>query len=168
MKRRTFFKLGIGGAALLAVVGGGLALLRPGWVDGQLSADARSVMRATARAVLDGSLPADAREREAALHGHLQRLGATIAGFPKAMQDELSQLLSLLASAPGRTLLAGLHTPWDEASVAELSAALQQMLGSSLALRQQAFHALRDLTNAAYFSDPGTWPLLGYPGPTSV
>lgn len=168
MKRRTLMKLGIGATAVLALAGGGIALLRPGWVGGHLTADASKLMRAVARAVLDGNLPVDAVEREAALHGHMLRLGETIAGFPAATQDELSQLLALLASAPGRTLLAGLHTAWDDASVEELSASLQAMRTSSLALRQQAFHALRDLTNAAYFSDPGTWPMLGYPGPTSI
>lgn len=161
-------KLGVGGAAILALAGGGVALLRPGWVEGGLSADAAKVMRAVARAVLDGSLPADAVAREAALHGHMKRLDATIAGFPAAVQDELSQLLMLLASAPGRVLLAGLYKPWEEANVDELSAALQAMLTSSIALRQQAFHALRDLTNAAYFADPATWPLLGYPGPLAI
>lgn len=161
-------KLGIGAAAVLALAGGGVALLRPGWVDGHLSADANIVMRAVARAVLDGNLPQDAVEREAALHGHMQRLDATIAGFPAAVQGELSQLFALLASAPGRTLLAGLHTPWADASVEELSASLQAMLTSTLALRQQAFHALRDLTNGAYFSARSTWPMLGYPGPLDI
>lgn len=161
-------KLGIGGAAVLAVAGGGLALLRPGWQGGRLSADAAIVMRAVARGVLDGNLPDDAVKREAALHGHLQRLAATIVGLPAATQSELSQLLALLASMPGRTLLAGLHVPWADASVEQLTAALQDMLSSSIALRQQAFHALRDLTNAAYFADPGTWPMLGYPGPTDI
>ena len=161
-------KLGIGAAAVLAIAGGGLALLRPGWSGGRLSADANVVMRAVARAVLDGNLPADAMAREAALHGHLQRLSATIAGFPAATQDELSQLLALLASPPGRMLLAGLQAPWAEATIEQLSASLQDMRTSSIALRQQAFHALRDLTNAAYFADPGTWPMLGYPGPTAI
>jgi len=36
---------------------------------------------------------------------------------------------------------------------------------SGTTLRRQAYHALRDLTQAAYFSDPGTWAALGYPGP---
>lgn len=168
MQRRTLMKLGIGAAAVLAAAGGGLALLRPGWSGGSLSADAMVVMRAVARGVLDGNLPADAVKREAALHGHLQRLGATIAGFPAATQAELSQLLALLASPPGRMLLAGLQPPWADATVEQLTAALQDMLTSSIALRQQAFHALRDLTNAAYFADPGTWPMLGYPGPTDI
>ena len=39
------------------------------------------------------------------------------------------------------------------------------MRESSLALRQQAFHALRDITNASYFADRSTWAAIGYPGP---
>jgi hypothetical protein len=168
MKRRTLLKLGIGGVAVLAVVGGGLALMRPGVVKGHLSADAQLVMRAVARAVLEGNLPADAVDREAALHAQMGRLDNAIAGFPAAMQAELSQLLALLASEPGRVALAGLTTAWEEATVEELSAALQDMRVSKIALRAQAYHALRDLTNGAYFADPGTWPMLGYPGPVAV
>jgi hypothetical protein len=39
---------------------------------------------------------------------------------------------------------------------------------SSLALKQQGYHALRDLTNAAYFSDPTAWQRMGYPGPSDI
>ena len=39
---------------------------------------------------------------------------------------------------------------------------------STLALRQQAFHAMRDLINAAWFADPSTWAAIGYPGPRAV
>jgi hypothetical protein len=37
-----------------------------------------------------------------------------------------------------------------------------------MALRQQVFHALRDLTNAAYFADASTWAAIGYPGQQAV
>jgi hypothetical protein len=69
---------------------------------------------------------------------------------------------------PGRIALAGLRTDWHDAGVAEVQTAMLGMRDSSLALRQQAFLALRELTNAAYFSDPSTWSLLGYPGPNAV
>lgn len=168
MQRRTLLKLGIGAAAVLAVAGGGIALMRPGVVDGHLSNETLPVLHAVARAVLDGSLPVDAAAREKALHAHLKRLDDVIAGLPAAVQGELSQLFALLATAPGRIGLAGLTTPWPDATVADLSAALQDMRLSKLALRAQAYHALRDLTNAAYFADPATWTLLGYPGPTAI
>lgn len=168
MQRRTLLKLGFGAAAVLAVAGGGLSLLRPGLIDGRMTPGARSVFHAIARAVLDGSLPADAVQRASVLAAHLQRLDDTLAGFPAATQAELSQLLALLAAAPGRIALAGLHPDWPEASVDELQRAMQAMRTSSLALRQQAYHALRDLTNAAYYADVQAWPLIGYPGPRAL
>ena len=64
--------------------------------------------------------------------------------------------------------LAGLNEDWDRASVADIQRALQSMRTSALDLRQQAYHALRDLTNAAFYSNPDAWPLLGYPGPNSI
>jgi hypothetical protein len=168
MQRRTLLKLGLGAAAVLAVAGGGLSLLRPGLAEGRMTPAGRSVFQAVARAVLDGSLPADPARREATLAAHMKRLDDTLAGFPAPTQSELSQLLALLASTPGRIALAGLQPDWPEATVGELQQALQWMRTSSLALRQQAYHALRDLTNAAYYADPQVWSLMGYPGPRTL
>ena len=80
----------------------------------------------------------------------------------------LSQLFALLASAPGRVALAGLHSPWPEAEVDAIQQSLQGLRLSRLTLKQQTYHALRDLTNAAYFSDPSAWAHLGYPGPQDI
>jgi len=99
---------------------------------------------------------------------HLQRVDDVLFAFPQAVQAELSQLLAILASAPGRVALAGLHTSWPDASVTQIQSALQGMRSSSLALKQQAYQALRDLTNAAYYADPSAWGVLGYPGPRII
>jgi hypothetical protein len=168
MQRRTLLKLGAGSAALLALAGGGLALLRPGISEGRLTAAGGEVFLAVARAVLDGLLPDDERARAAVLSRHLQRLDETVAGFPPATRSELSQLLALLASTPGRLGLARLRPAWPDADVTDLQNALQGMRTASLSLPQQAYHALRDLTNAAYFADAATWVPLGYPGPRAV
>jgi hypothetical protein len=168
MQRRSLLKLGVGAAALLAVVGGGLAMWQPGLARGQLTPAARAVFHAVARVVLDGSLPAPGAQRDAALQAHLLRLDGVLAAFPAATRAELSQLLAILAAAPGRRLLAGLHADWADASLGELSQVMQEMRTSSLALRQQTYHALRDLTNAAFYAGADTWPLLGYPGPTAL
>ena len=168
MQRRTLLRLSLGSAALIAVVGGGVALVRPALSNGQLTATGRSVFAAVARAVLDGSLPKDAAAQQAALTAHLSRLDGAIAAFPAATQGELAQLLSLLASAPGRMGLMGLSTDWDVASVAQIQAAMQGLRTSSLALRQQTYHALRDLTNAAFYADAQAWKLMGYPGPVTI
>ncbi|TXH60125.1 MAG: hypothetical protein E6Q93_07450 [Burkholderiaceae bacterium] len=168
MQRRTLLRLGLGAAAVLAVAGGGVALLKPGLKAGHLSEGARAVMNAVANAVLEGVLPVEPRQRRAALEAHLGRLDAAIAAFPSPTRAELSQLLALLASAPGRVALAALTTSWDRASVEEVQSSLQGLRTSSLQLKQQAYHALRDLTNAAYFSDPSAWRHMGYPGPDDI
>jgi hypothetical protein len=168
MQRRTLLKLGLGAAAVLAVAGGGVALLRPGLVNGRMTPASAEVFRAVARAVLDGSLPPDSVARDAALAAHLQRVNDTLAAFPTATQSELSQMLALLASGPGRLAIAGLHPDWRDASVADVQASLQAMRTSRLSMREQIYLALRDITNAAYFADPQTWSLMGYPGPRDI
>jgi hypothetical protein len=169
MKRRTLLKLGLGAAALLAVVGGGLALLRPGLIDGRLSPEARRLMRAVALAVFDDALlPPAGPAREAALDQHLDRLDANIAGFPAGVRAELSQLLALLGSSGGRLALLGMRSDWAEASVAELQAMLEGLRLSTLDTRQQIYHALRDLSCVTFFTDPSNWSLVGYPGPRAI
>jgi hypothetical protein len=165
MQRRTLLSVGIAAGMLLALAGGTLALLKPGSRDGVLTASGRSMFTAVAQAVLASTLPEDPAARAKALDGHLARVQATIAGMSPAMQAELDELITIVGSAPGRLALVGLRGDWSSASVAEVTAALQGMRESTLAVRQQAFHALRDLTNASYFADASTWQAVGYPGP---
>ncbi|WP_428510069.1 hypothetical protein [Roseateles sp.] len=165
-QRRRFLKLGLGATVLLAVAGAGTALLsKPGLVEGRLSAPARQLMRAITLAVCGDLLPPEGPAREARLTSHLEQVDRQIAGFPPALRAELGQLLTLLGTAPGRIGLMGLRSPWAEASPAEVQARLQSMGRSGLGLRQQVFHALRDLNCLVFFNDPASWPLVGYPGP---
>lgn len=168
MKRRTLFKLGAASAALLALGGGAAALWQPGLHDGKLTGAGRGVFRAVGRAVLQGSLPADEAAMQVALDGLLERINALTLALPPHAQDELSQLLSLLANGAGRHLLAGLDRDWPLASETDIQRALEGMRFSALALRQQAYAALHDITAAAYFTDVSTWPQLGYPGPLAI
>ena len=170
MQRRSLLKLGLVSAAVLAVAGGAAGwLLQPGLgADGRLSAAGQSVFAAVGQAVLDKSLPAPGPGRAKAVTGLLERTDALVQALPPHAQAELSQLLCVLASTPGRQALAGLGQPWGEASIEELQQALQGMRLSRVALRQQAYAALHDIATGAYFADAATWPLLGYPGPMKV
>ena len=168
MQRRRLLQVGVLTAGLLVAAGAGLALLRPGVRDGRFTPEARLAFAAVAAAVLDGLLPAAAGARDAALQAHLQRLDATLAGLPPALQAEVGELATLLATAPSRLALTGLGMSWETASTAEVQARLQALRTSSLALRQQVYHALRDLTNAAYFADASAWTAIGYPGPRTL
>lgn len=166
MQRRTWLKLGAASGAALALVGGGAALVfEAGWRDGRLTASGRGVMESVARAVLEGSLPAEVQAQRTALASHLDRMDATLRGMGPSTQREIGDLLALLAFPPGRLALAGLAHDWARADVVQVQSALQAMRSSRINLRRQAYHALRDLTHAAYFADSATWALLGYPGP---
>lgn len=168
MQRRRLLALGAVSAAVLAVGGGMLAALQPGLRDARLSDAGRDVFAGSSRALLDGSLPAGGAGQQRALEGLLERIDAVIAALPPHAQSELSQLLAILASSAGRRALAGLATPWPQASVAEIQQALQDMRVSGISLRQQAYQALHDIVGGAYFSDAQTWGLMGYPGPINI
>lgn len=168
MKRRSLLKLGLGGAVLLGVVGGGLALLKPGLVDGHMSPSARELMQAVALSVMDGLWPAAGPARDAALQAHLDRVDANIGGYPAAVRAELSQLFALLDSSGGRLALIGMSQDWPQASAAEIQKIMNELRLSSLDLRQQIYHALRDLNTIAFFTAPEHWASTGYPGPREI
>ena len=168
MQRRTLLKVGVASAVLLAVVGSGAALIQPGLERGALSAAGRDIFRAIGVGVLDKTLPDEANAKAAALTALLGRVDVLISALPPHAQSELSQLLSILATSAGRRALAGLSIAWADASAADIQSALQGMRLSSLAVRQQAYAALHDITAGAYFSEPSTWVVLGYPGPVSI
>ncbi len=168
MQRRTLLKLGVGGATFLAVAGAGVSLWCPGLIRGRLSVPGLEVFRAVGLAVLDGSLPREPAALTRALDQHLGGVDAAIAALPPTARTELSRLLAVLSSAPGRIVLAGLADDWSSARVPQVQEALEGMRMSRMTLPQQAYHALRDLTVAAYFGMPSTWEMLGYPGPLDI
>lgn len=168
MQRRTLIKVGVAAGALLAVAGGTLALLRPARVGARLSAPAQAMLGALGPSVLGALWPAEPDRAADALKGLTTRFEGTLTGLSPSQQAEVDELLTIAASAPGRIALFGLTSPWAQASTDEVTASLQSMRLSRLALRQQAFHAMRDLINAAWFADPSTWAAIGYPGPRAM
>jgi len=165
MQRRSLLKLGLVSGAVLALAGGAAVLLQPGLEQGRLAPAARALFASLGRAILQGTLPAEPQAQARALQGLVERVDAVAQNLPAHVQAELSQLVGLLCTAPGRRGLAGLAPGWDEASADEVRAALDGMRYSSLALRQQAYHALHEIVGGAYFSDEATWKAMGYPGP---
>lgn len=168
MNKRTFLTLGIGSAIVLAVAGGAVSMIQPGLVNRKLSDPAKLVLTRVAQALLAGTLPTDPAAQQAALHSLMQRADAFIGTLPDPMQAELSQLLSLLPTTAGRWGVAGLSTPWEQATIAETTAALHAMRTSGISLKQQAYLGLHDIVCAPYFSGEESWAVLGYPGPTPI
>ena len=169
MQRRTLLQLGMGSAVVLALAGGAVALLQPGLQKGVLTERSRLVLSRVADALIadawpdQGSMP-----HAAALNALLVRIHAQIAATPDLVQAELSQLLMLMDSPPGRRALVGISSSWDAVGTVELTEALQSMRLSRISLRQQAYQGLHDLVYAAYFSGKESWPVLGYPGPVDL
>jgi hypothetical protein len=166
--RRTLLRFGVTGALLLAAAGAarGQNEYRPADGSGTLQvlreAD-REVLAAITPAILAGT--AATGSSLAAAIGSIDR---AVAGLPPHLQEEVGQLLALLASWPGRRWVAGVVAPWREASVAEVSAFLERWRFSRWALLQQGYHALHDLVLAAWYARPGSWAAIGYPGPPEV
>jgi hypothetical protein len=167
-QRRTFLKLGIASAVLLAVAGGAVALMQPGLVDGKTTAATRLVLTQVAQGMLAGTLPTDAPARQRILDGMMARTDTFISGLPPHVQAELSQLFGLLATAAGRRGIVGLSATWETATPADLVTALHAMRTSGMDLRIQAYQGLHDLVCVPYFAGTESWSLLGYPGPTPV
>lgn len=169
--RRSFLKVG---AATVVVLGAG------GWLASyftdrgaravlgnaaQLDAQAQAMLAKLADAVLDGALPTDAAQRSAAIVKVVAAADAAVAGLPPAMQKETQDLFKLLGVAPGRAVLIGQWTGWADASREDVSRMLSGLRTSSIALRRAVYMGLRDLVASSYYSDPGTWEQVGYPGP---
>lgn len=165
LKRRSFLKLGIASAVVLVIGGGAVALMTPGLVAGKLSPSARTVMARIGQTILVGTLPTEPAALQASTDALLLRIDAFLAGLPSFVIAELDQLLGLLISAPGRRYLVGLSSSWEEATTAEVSAALQAMRSSGTELRIQSYQGLHDIVCAPYFSGEESWAALGYPGP---
>lgn len=165
LSRRQFLRFGVAGGLALAAAGVARGQGRYAPASGAeplavLDADDRAVLAAIAPALLAGVRGAE-RNVDAVV-GSIDR---AVAGLPPHLQAEVKQLLALLASWPGRRLLAGVSAPWTEAPPAEVAAFLERWRFSGWRLLQQAYHALHELVFAAWYARPDAWPAIGYPGP---
>jgi hypothetical protein len=166
ISRRTFLKAGVaGGAALLLArwlyTSPGVSPQLP---HPALDAPARTIMDAIIPALLDGALPPGADLRTARAET-LVAVEQAIAGLPPATREELAELFSLLAFAPTRCLVAGVWSPWSEASTDVIAGFLARWRDSRFALLRSAYGALHQLVLAAWYAQGRAWPAIGYAGP---
>lgn len=167
--RRRFVFVGLAGAAVLA----GARWLVPAEPFGEsaraaLTADASAIVRALVPAFLDGALPEDAAERDAAVTRTVAGVGTAIAGLPPATREELATLFALLASMPVRLFVAGIDGTWRDATVADANGFLVRLQKSRWSVKRIAYDALHQLVFAAWYADPRAWPAIGYPGPPAL
>lgn len=168
--RRQFLKAGIAGAVALVALraaygpftgdapdaGSRYAFLRP---------RERIMLAAIAAVILAGALPPQTEAREQAIDVLMLDLDRALAGLNPNTQDEVRELFSLLDFAPARWLVAGVRKPWNEAAADDIAGFLQDWRLSRWALLQSAYHALHELTYAAWYAQPAAWTAMGYAGP---
>jgi len=168
--RRSFIAAGLVGAAALAAA----AWLRgphapaSGVARRALDADGEALFKAVAPVLLAGALPERGDARADALRDTLTGIDTAIAGLPPHAQAELRQLIALLALPPVRVGLARVSDRWDEASPEEVRRFLDRCRDSSITLMRAAYGALHQLTFAAWYGNPRSWPAIAYPGPPQI
>jgi hypothetical protein len=91
-----------------------------------------------------------------------------IRALPLGLQQELRQLLDLLAHPWGRRWIAGVSSPWNRAQPGEVADFLRRWQHSRLALLRTGFQALHALIMAAWYGNPRSWAALGYQRPAQV
>jgi len=170
ISRRTLLKAG---------VASGVALVLARWLYVQTSATAadpsfaaldgraRSVVAAIVPVMLEGALPAG--DAAIAARGEVVAgVDRAVAGLSPAVRAELDELFSLLAFAPARCVVAGVWSPWQEASRESIAAFLERWRDSRFALLRSGFSALHQLILGAWYANPRAWPVIGYPGPPAL
>jgi hypothetical protein len=169
ISRRTLLRAGLaGGAALLlarwlytSTTAQETMPARPGALD----VHARAAVAAIAPVMLSGALPAD---DTALLQEVVAGIEQAIAGLPPEVRNEVAQLFALLSFAPARALVAGVWSPWPEASPASIGAFLDRWRNSRLLLLRSAYGALHQLVFAAWYGNSNAWPAIGYAGPPTL
>jgi hypothetical protein len=169
-RRRTFIKAGVAGGVVLVLARWIVTSPSPGessevgvWT---LEPSARRIIASIAPVLLKGALPADASVE--ALAEVVAGVDRAVAGLPPGSRKELAQLFALLSFAPTRCLIAGVWSPWPDASRASVSAFLDAWRNSRFALLHSAYDALHQLILAAWYGNPRAWPVIGYGGPPSL
>jgi hypothetical protein len=157
--RREFLKTGLVGAALLNVA----ACSRPAENGGRAM-----VLSAVIPVMLEGALPADGEARHQLLAQTLAGVDRAIAGLSLATQKEIGELFDLLAFPPTRMLVAGIWSPWPQATPEAIGNFLENWRHSRFDLLKSGYAALHDLIFGAWYASPDTWAAIGYPGPPKV
>ena len=163
LRRRLIFTGAAGAAVLVAVRW--LQPPRPQQPSAGLTPDAADVMRAVTAALLDGALPVDTSMRRAAIDETVAGIGTAIEGLPPPAREELATLFTLLGFAPLRIAFANVDVDWRDADVDTTNAFLVRLQTSRWSVKRIAYDALHQLTFAAWYANPRTWPAIGYPGP---
>lgn len=169
--RRTLLKAGVAGGAVLVFARWAVTSYSPEPAShppgSALDPAARTIIAAIVPVMLAGAL-VDARSSVEARAEVVAGVDRAVAGLPPASRNELEQLFALLSFAPTRALVAGVWSPWPEASPESIAAFLASWRDSRFDLLRSGYGALHQLILAAWYGNVRAWPAIGYAGPPSL
>lgn len=172
LSRRHFLKTGIVGGAVLAAVAvaygpPGTAPERAagGYAYAFLTARDRALFASLIPVVLAGAINTS---DTGAIDHVLQALDRSLQAPAPAVQKELRELFNLLEFPVTRRLLAGVWSPWNQASAEEIGAFLERWRNSRFALFNSAYAGLAALIKCAWFGLPESFAGIGYAGPPEI
>ena len=170
LSRRSFLKVGLVGSAIAAVAGVGLALRGPAMraVPGGLKVLSDKEYAIIA-ALGDVICPA----RGPSLPGAsaidvAKKADDLFATMPEAAQKDFKILLNVFDNALTGLLFEGRITPFSKLDPEAQVRSFESWAGSGVAFRRTAYHALRAMIPALYYSDERIWKGVGYGGPPDV
>jgi hypothetical protein len=174
LDRRRFLRRGLFGGALLLFAGSLPFVFRttrrgspPRAPLKLLSADEHAVFAAVAARIVPGD-GADARWPRADALDCAGKVDALMATAHPDVGHDFRRLLRLCESGFVGLLTAGSPRTFTRAEPAEQDARLEAWRRSRLAVLRSGYQALKRLSDAAYYSSPEIYQLVGYPGPPVV
>ena len=167
--RRRFLQVGLASAALLATV---RYLERseaaPAPNHRVLDAGAVLIVAAFVPVVLEGSLPEEPEARAHAIRETVEGFDRAVSGMSLPTQKEVDQLFGVLRFGPTRLAFTGLWQPVEESPPEEVSAFLARWRHSRFEIQRAGYQALSQLILAAWYDNPSSWTVIGYPGPPKI
>ncbi|MBB4014472.1 hypothetical protein [Niveibacterium umoris] len=171
--RRRFLFLGVsaGVATALGVVAAwpdSAALEDDAHPYGFLTTQDRAILAALAPAMLAGTWPADAAKATAETLTLLRGIDTALLGMPPRVRDDMRKLFGLLGRQAGRVLVAGSFAGWAQVDPARAAGMIQSWRDHALALMQQAYGGLHDLTMGVWYGNPDHFADCAYAGPPTL
>lgn len=168
--RRGLLRLGASGAALGALgqlravpaSASALAATSAGQLRFFDERSAEILVQVVERLVDTGDPTAPAVRATAAI----STIDALCAGLDPVLVEPLPLALRLVEWGP--LLFELSFSRFSKLSAEAKDASLRGWMQSRFEVRRMAFHALRNLAFLGYWSQPETWPLVGYQGPLLV
>ena len=170
LDRRSFLKLGLGGAALLGAAGLTASLSGCGGAQ-KPPASGYYFLREDDVALFGALIPvvhAGAALTPVIVSEALHRVDGAMLYLQPPGQREMRKLLDLLHTPLLRRLATGVRTSWPQATPAEVDAFLARWRHSGTGLFNAGYAALVKFVSVAYYAQTASQQVSGYPGPLPI